>query len=1155
MQRWTEPGRPAELYSALPPSPRASIVPRPDPQAPDAPRMGTLRCWLFRGGGLALLAAAALGVAVVSDYASPERVRGLLEAHLREKVPGAEVTVESARLRLFGGITATGVRITRPGDAEPFFDAPRVLLAHDKEQLHAGRLVLRKVELDGPTLRLTRRADGSWSLADFVAPGGDPLAPLPTVIVKGATVHVTDGRPDPLPPLTLSGARIHLLNDPPGVVRIDGAFTLTPAAPGSDLRVPVSLSLKLNRADGAAQLRAEVPDLALTPDLTPALAKLSPALADALAPLTANLAIKADIRREPNRATHYDIKVEVKDGHYADLTRLPWPVDHVAGTVHYRDGRVAVEQGTARLGQARLELALESRPVAEVAAALSGGGGAAEVIDGALDSLRLSVRDLELTDELFAKLPPRGARVRALFHPAGTIDLNAALTRTPAGLRQEYELVPNRLSIAYEKFKYPVDELRGSVKRVLTPDGTDEYVVGLDGLASGRPVKLAGRVGADGLDPAIGLQLTGLDFPIDRKLMAAMPAKYAGELARLNLTGRADFSADIRQPQGVDRCETAIRVRVYAGAMAAEQFPYPMAGIAGQIAIRVSASSDRALAAGPRVDTDRVDLRDFRATHGAGQLRFSLTEEAVPNSPDRRKVADIVGENLPLDADFRRALETLGAGRAWAELNPEGALTLAAHVEVADRAAPPVTPVATLTADPSALVADAPAPPFDPARDLAVAAGFRGPSVTPRTFPYRLDGLEGRLRYAGGKLELADLAARHGACRVRVGAGEVRLPRPGGVWANLGDASVKPLPASDAQFLAALPESARAALASLKLAGPAELHCKQLVLDVPPGGRGPGGFWNAELAFRGASAEAGVAWSGVTGKLASVGQFEGGRVGPAFGNAYFPAARVAGQPLTEVRLGYRAHPAAPGEPLAVEFTDLAARLHGGTVGGEARVAFAQGPPRFDLWLNASQVRVDQLAAQFNPKSQADLAGLAQGELRLGNPPDPETGVPTLAGTGRVDVPSGRLLNLPVLVPLLKLLKLQTPNETAFEEAHAAFTVRGDRVSVTQLDLVGSALSLGGSGELDTGAEDVRFEFYTVWSQTLRRWLQSPLGDAAGALSENLFRIDMVKRPGGAMTYTPHVLPAVTDPVRAVAARLRDRLGREPEGTYRAAGGR
>ena len=887
--------------------------------------MGSLRCWLFRGGVVALLAGAVAAALVVSDYVSPERVRALLEAHLREKVPGAEVTVGSARLRLFGGITATDIAITRPGEKEPFFSAPSVRLAHDKEQLHAGKLVLRKVELDSPTLRVARRADGSWSLADFAgANKRDPLAPIPTVIAKDATVFVTDTRADPLPPLTLSGGKFHLLNDPPGVLRVDGAFTLAPFAPGGDLRVPVELSVKYNRETGASQFRAEVPDLPLTQDLTPALGKLSPELAERLAPLQAHLGIKADVRREPGRAAVYDVKVEVRDGHYAD-PGLPWPLEHLSGVIHYRGGRVAVERGTARLGAARVELALESAPVAAAAAAVAEGG--PDWLEGALDSLTLRVRELELSEELFAKLPPRLGRVRAMFNPVGTIDLNATFTRGPAGLRREYEVVPNKLAIAYEKFKYPVDELRGSVKRVATPDGADEYAVGLDGQGSGRPVKLTGRVGAGGIDPAIDLKLVGLDFPIDQKLMAAMPAKYKAQLARLNFAGRADFTADIVQAQGVDRCETSVRVRVYSGSVHAEQFPYPLTGVAGQIAIRVAASSERALRYGPRVDTDRVELRDFRATHGGGQLRFSASDEAVPNSPDRRRVLDLVCENLPLDADFRAALAAMGAGRAWDALRPTGALTLSTHVELADRAGPPLTPVAVLTQNPSVVTpTERVRPPFDPAQDLTVTAGFRGPSVTPVAFPYALDKIEGALRYAGGKLEVSGVKARHGASRFAVKCAELRFPSGGGVWANVAAATAAPLPVADADLLAALPESARKVLADSKLRGPAELACKQLVLEFPGGGA-PRGFWNAELKLTGAAAEAGLAWTDLHGALAAVGEFAAGTVGPVVGNAKFDRATAAGQPLMDVKLAYRVRPAGPNPDSPGGVAPVAARVH------------------------------------------------------------------------------------------------------------------------------------------------------------------------------------------------------------------------------------
>ena len=62
----------------------------------------------------------------------------------------------------------------------------------------------------------------------------------------------------------------------------------------------------------------------------------------------------------------------------------------------------------------------------------------------------------------------------------------------------------------------------------------------------------------------------------------------------------------------------------------------------------------------------------------------------------------------------------------------------------------------------------------------------------------------------------------------------------------------------------------------------------------------------------------------------------------------------------------------------------------------------------------------------------------------------------------------------------------------------------------------------------------------MWSQALKKWLTTPAGvDLTAVLSGSLFRIDVVRRDGQT-TYKAHVLPAVTDPLRAVAERLRNR---------------
>jgi hypothetical protein len=301
----------------------------------------------------------------------------------------------------------------------------------------------------------------------------------------------------------------------------------------------------------------------------------------------------------------------------------------------------------------------------------------------------------------------------------------------------------------------------------------------------------------------------------------------------------------------------------------------------------------------------------------------------------------------------------------------------------------------------------------------------------------------------------------------------------------------------------------------------------------------------------------GVPCDDVYGGVASEGRYDGTDFGTAMGNAWFDRATVAGQPLTDVKASYRVLPALPDPkqpgktlPPAVVFRDLAGTAFGGTLGGQARIDLAD-KGRFQLWLNATGVKLEDLA-KHHKLGAGELKGDAQATVLIETAPDPKTGKMVLGGTGQIDVPQGRLYNLPVLLELVKVLKGQTPDGVAFEEAHAAFDLKGDRVVVTQLDLLGAAVSLGGSGEMDFTGQDVRFEFYTIWSQTLRRWLTTPFGEVTGLLSGGLFKIELT-RVNGQFVTKAHMLPAVTDPVKAMAERWRHRLGKDAQPTVRGSG--
>jgi hypothetical protein len=1169
--------------------------------------MASLRGGLVRLLILAVAAAVVGGAFVAHDYVRPERVREALLATLREKLPGVDVQVESAGLRLLGGISVEGLTLTRPGDAEPFFAAPRATVSHDKESLAQGVVQIRKVEIDGATLRLNRAADGHFDLEGLLppAPASADLAPIPTVLVKNATVFVTDHRPQPVPPLVLTDVKLHLLNDPVAVLKVEAGFTLAPqTAAGTDpsgFRVPMTVAAKYHRLDKSVTARVEVPELAMVPDLAPAFAKVHPALADYLSQFHATLGIKADVKIEAGLAPKYDVKIDVRDGRFED-ENLPWPVEQLTGTVQVKDGKLTVEKATARFGKATVEIALETRspppaagtaPATDTPQVLPPTIGVAAAPDGPLkaleekiERLQLTVRQLALDDEFFAKLPPKVHRIRRMFSPAGSVDVGVSLVRTPTGVKQELEVRPNRANMNYEKFKYPVQDLGGNVKLVTLPDGTSEFRVQITGTASQRRIELTGRVGSEGPDPLIDLKLTGINFPIDERLFAAMPAKYAASLGKLQAAGRGDFSVQIHQAQGVNRCESTIQVSVHEATINYDYFPYPLRNIRGRVCVRIAAATgDRPLRPelplAPPVDTDRVEIRNFEAGHADGKLWLDGDSEPVSGTTDRKLTLSVKGENLPFDADFKAAVGTLKVGDLWRAVAPRGTFTFGAEVEIVERGSPPPSATTVLSNAPSRLVVPTSLttlpgePPFNPASDLKLAINFKGPTVTPEGFPYVLEELSGVIRYAQGKVDLKSLAAHHGGTALALDAAEIRFGRDGEVWANVGGATVRPL-AFDADLLKALPPKAREAVKALKFRGPADLHLKQLVVSFPgtgvstpvpavsagaqivrgqtPAAANPVAYWEGEVKMHGASFDLGTDFEEVHGTVYSRGRYDGDRWGDVLGNAWLDRATVVRQPVTKLKASYAAaaqqpDPARAGTyaPFVVAFPDLTANAYQGTVGGKGRVALGRPgeDPAFVLELTASGVRLDEFAAQTKLAGTGELRGLAQGKVHLESQADPRTGQPVLTGTGQIDVLNGRLYNLPVLLPLLKLLKLQSPDQTAFEEAHALFELHGDRLRVTQLDLIGTALSLGGSGELDLKGDEVRFEFYTVWSQALRRWLTTPLGDVTSFLSGNLFKIEMVKTPGRAMEYRPQMLPVVIEPMKAVAERLRNRLATAP----------
>lgn len=88
-----------------------------------------------------------------------------------------------------------------------------------------------------------------------------------------------------------------------------------------------------------------------------------------------------------------------------------------------------------------------------------------------------------------------------------------------------------------------------------------------------------------------------------------------------------------------------------------------------------------------------------------------------------------------------------------------------------------------------------------------------------------------------------------------------------------------------------------------------------------------------------------------------------------------------------------------------------------------------------------------------------------------------------------------------------------------------------------LDLFGSAVSLGGKGELDVDGSNLAMDFYAVWGH-VTQLLPPGLRDVPPWLSKSLLLIEARGRLGGQLSVRPIMVPVLVDPVRQFIDRAR-----------------
>ena len=1069
----------------------------------------------------------------------PGEIKRRVIEELSARFEGVDVEVGSAHLRPFlGGVNVSDLKLIRRDDPThtPFLHVPSAVIWYDKADF-AHRLRPAKIELEDARLHVVRNAKGQWNVQDICKPGPEGEQ-SPVFVLRKAHVEIVDEKQGSTAVLDLQELDVTVINDPVNVFTYEARGKASPIG-------PFQARGRFEKGVGAAGT-LDLSSIALGEPLARLIGLAAPEAVEPLQSVAGTAACRTRWTWKPDRKPplSYDTEFELRDGK-CNGPNLPAPIDQLAVKARVRDGELTVESLTGRLGgsglNVKLELdALKPDPDAKLVML------SAVDLEDRVRRLEVTLTDLQVGPELFDKLPPKFAAVRDMFAPSGLADATYEQRRDKGLLKKKCVFRPKGMAAKYRGFPYPLDRIRGTVEATLDDELPPRYEVDLVGEGNGKAISLKGTV-VGGPERDVDMLLTGSDIVLDKTLIDALPDQYPALIHRLQPTATGDFTAKIRhnarirRDHGPEAFDNEFDIRIRSGSLTYDEFPYPLRNLAGNLRIRTVPETPTVGKPGPP-DDGVVEFKDFTATGAAGcKLKIKGGRLSEPGGAVLH--LEVKGESLPLDGELGRAVAKIKIANSWTTFAPSGRMNCEIRVDIHDRMSPSGQSLG-----------------FQPPRDLELGLSFNGPSIRPTFFPYPLTDLAGQVSYAQGRVEVRQLRAKHGATSVTLPTAEVLLPAGGGFWADLYDLRISPV-VCDREFLAALPQGMRSACLGLEPKGPIAVHAKRLVIDDQPKHQPPTRpmpqvvvkqvtahssplerktlptiYWDGTVTFRDASMKTGIQWESVTGEFSTRGLFRNDKMDRVVANLAIDKARLLKQPVEAVSARFEIDPAKP-DIVAIPWIN--AHMYGGEVGGQARLELGT-PVRFDLSLNGAKLKLEDFARVNHLGPKTEIQGLATAQITLSNAIDPATRMPILQGSGSIDVPNGKMLDLPVMLDVIKLVRLRPVDRTAFEEAHAVFRIRGDRVKIGQLDLLGNAISLGGEGDMNLDGSNSQFEFYTVWTNI--RNLLGGGNDMAARMSGNLFRIRVAGDLGSErpLKMTQEALPGIVDPIRRLIGRATPR---------------
>jgi hypothetical protein len=328
--------------------------------------------------------------------------------------------------------------------------------------------------------------------------------------------------------------------------------------------------------------------------------------------------------------------------------KFPYRLEHGKGTLDVKGDRLQMSL-TAYAG---------SRPVrvtADVARPFADSAGWIEVQGD----------DLQIDESLLAALPEKPREVVRSLDPHGTVNFYARMWREKPGEPMHHHLLlaANGCSIRYQKFPYPISDIRGTLE---TFDGAWSFR-NLEGSHDKARITCEGRLtpGLEGNE--LVLSLVGQEVPLGEDLCDALSPHIQQVWRDLRPRGTVDLTTEVRYLSASKTFSIGVRALPQRENTSIEPvpFPYRLDHLQGVLLYR----------------DGHVTFQHCRGEHGPIKLS---TEGCWDFSPDGRWHLHLAGlsvDRLRADRELIQAVPDR-LRKAVMQLNPTGPINLRGNFDL-----------------------------------------------------------------------------------------------------------------------------------------------------------------------------------------------------------------------------------------------------------------------------------------------------------------------------------------------------------------------------------------------------------------------------------------------------------------------------------------